>query len=76
LGTAALLDHPDQLALLRSDPSMLTCAVEEMLRFPSPVTHMARRATADVDIRGQKIKAGDTVVMLYGAANRDEEIFG
>ncbi len=76
LGTAVLLDHPDQFALLRSDPSLLTCAVEEMLRFTSPVTHMARRATADVEIRGQKIHAGDTVVMLYGAANRDEEIFG
>lgn len=76
LGTLALIEHPDQFALLRSDPSLLTCAVEEMLRFTSPVTHMARRATADVEIRGQQIKAGDTVVMLYGAANRDEEIFG
>jgi cytochrome P450 len=51
-------------------------AVEEMLRFTSPVTHMARQATEDVEIRGQQIKAGETVVMLYGAANRDEEIFG
>jgi cytochrome P450 len=76
LGTLALIDHPDQLALLRSDPSLLPCAVEEMLRFTSPVTHMARCATEDVEIRGQQIKAGDTVVMLYGAANRDEEIFG
>ncbi|OBA99459.1 cytochrome [Mycobacteriaceae bacterium 1482268.1] len=76
LGTIALLDHPDQFAMLHSDPSLLTCAVEEMLRFTSPVTHMAREATQDVEIRGQKIKAGDTVVMLYGSANRDEEIFG
>ncbi len=51
-------------------------AVEEMLRFTSPVTHMARQATEDVEIRGQQIKAGDTVVMLYGSANRDEEVFG
>ncbi|MCV6967894.1 cytochrome P450 [Mycobacterium intermedium] len=76
LGTLALIDHPDQFALLRSDPALLPSAVEEMLRYTSPVTHMARCATEDVEIRGQQIKAGDTVVMLYGAANRDEEIFG
>lgn len=76
LGTLALIDHPDQFALLRSDPSLLPGAVEEMLRYTSPVTHMARHATEDVEIRGQRIRAGDTVVMLYGSANRDEEIFG
>lgn len=76
LGTLALLDHPDQFALLRSKPELLPLAVEEMLRFTSPVTHMARVATEDVEIRGQQIKAGETVVMLYGAANRDEEVFG
>ena len=47
-----------------------------MLRWTSPVTHMARTATRDVEIRGQRIREGDTVVMLYGSANRDEEIFG
>lgn len=76
LGMQALIEHPDQFALLRSQPELLPMAVEEMLRFTSPVTHMARQATEDVEIRGQQIKAGDTVVMLYGAANRDEEIFG
>nr|WP_183506426.1 MULTISPECIES: cytochrome P450 [unclassified Mycolicibacterium] len=76
LGTLALLDHPEQFALLRAQPELLGSAVEEMLRFTSPVTHMAREATEDVEIRGQKIRAGDKVVMLYGAANRDEEIFG
>ncbi|BBX16130.1 cytochrome [Mycolicibacterium duvalii] len=76
LGTLALIENPDQFALLRANPDLMTCAVEEMLRFTSPVTHMARRATQDVEIRGQQIKAGDTVVMLYGSANRDEEIFG
>ncbi len=76
LGTLALIEHPDQFAKLRADPSLLPAAVEEMLRFTSPVTHMARRATADVEIRGQQIKAGDTVVMLYGSANRDEDVFG
>jgi cytochrome P450 len=76
LGTLALIEHPDQFALLRADPSLLPTAVEEMLRFTSPVTHMAREATEDVEIRGQRIKAGEKVVMLYGAANRDEDIFG
>ncbi|MBX7453960.1 cytochrome P450 [Mycolicibacterium sp. 3033] len=76
LGTLALLEHPDQYALLRSDPSLLPCAVEEMLRFTSPVTHMARCATEDVEIRGQQIRAGEKVVMLYGSANRDEDVFG
>jgi cytochrome P450 len=76
LGTLALIDHPDQFARLRAEPSLLPSAVEEMLRYTSPVTHMARNATKDVEIRGQQIKAGDTVVMLYGSANRDEEIFG
>ena len=76
LGTLALIEHPDQFALLRAKPELMPLAVEEMLRFTSPVTHMARTATADVEIRGQQIKAGDTVVMLYGSANRDEEVFG
>ncbi len=76
LGMQALIEHPQQFALLRSHPEYLPLAVEEMLRFTSPVTHMARKATEDVEIRDQEIKAGDTVVMLYGAANRDEEIFG
>lgn len=76
LGTQALLDHPDQFALLRSNPELLPLAVEEMLRFTSPVTHMAREATEDVEIRGQQIRAGEKIVMLYGAANRDAEIFG
>lgn len=76
LGTQALIEHPEQFALLRANPALLPDAVEEMLRYTSPVTHMARRATQDVEIRGQQIKAGDTVVMLYGSANRDEEVFG
>lgn len=76
LGTLALIDHPDQFAKLREHPQLLPSAIEEMLRFTSPVTHMAREATTDVEVRGQLIKKGDTVVMLYGSANRDEDIFG
>ena len=76
LGTLALIEHPDQCAQLAHDPSLIPGAVEEMLRWTTPVTHMARIATADVEIRGQLISEGDVVVMLYGSANRDEEIFG
>lgn len=76
LGTRALLTHPDQLQKLVDDPALIRGAVEEMLRWGNPVTHMARTATQDVEIRGQKILAGQRVVMLYGSANRDEEIFG
>ncbi|WP_066914830.1 cytochrome P450 [Mycobacterium interjectum] len=76
LGTLALIAHPDQCRLLTADPGLIPGAVEEMLRWNSPVVHMARTATADVEIRGQLIAEGDTVVMLYGSANRDEDIFG
>ncbi len=76
LGTLALITHPEQRRLLVDDPSLIPGAVEEMLRWNSPVVHMARTATADVEIRGQLIRAGEVVVLLYGSANRDEDIFG
>jgi cytochrome P450 len=76
LGTLALLSHPEQHQKLLSDPSLIPSAVEEMLRWTSPVTHMARTAKVDLEIRGQSVKEGDLVVMLYGAATRDEEVFG
>jgi cytochrome P450 len=76
LGTLALIAHPDQCRMLIEDPSLIPGAVEEMLRWNSPVVHMARTATTDVEIRGQLIRKGEVVVMLYGSANRDEDIFG
>ncbi|OBJ54358.1 cytochrome [Mycobacterium sp. 1423905.2] len=76
LGTLALIEHPDQYRMLVEDPSLIPSAVEEMLRWNSPVVHMARTATTDVQIRGQRIAAGQVVVMLYGSANRDEDVFG
>ena len=76
LGTLALIAHPDQCRLLVEDPARIPLAVEEMLRWNSPVVHMARTAMADVEIRGQRIRAGEVVVMLYGSANRDEDVFG
>jgi cytochrome P450 len=76
LGTLALISHPDQRRLLVENPALIPGAVEEMLRWNSPVVHMARTAAADVEIRGQRIAEGDIVVMLYGSANRDEDVFG
>jgi cytochrome P450 len=76
LGTQALIGHPDQCQLLIDDHSLIPGAVEEMLRWNSPVVHMARTATADIEIRGQLIRQGEVVVMLYGSANRDEDVFG
>src|SRR5579875_76626 len=76
LGTLALIEHPEQFAKLRRDPTLIPCAVEEMLRYTSPVTHMARQATEDIEIRGQLIKRGETVVIPDGAANRERDIFG
>ena len=76
LGALALMTHPGQYRLLVDDPSLIPSAVEEMLRWNSPVVHMARTANVDVEIRGQRIAEGDVVVMLYQAANRDEDVFG
>jgi len=76
LGTLALISHPGQRRLLVENPALIPSAVEEMLRWNSPVVHMARTATVDVEIRGQRIAEGEVVVMLYGSANRDEDVFG
>jgi cytochrome P450 len=76
LGTLALIEHPDQRRLLVADPTLIPGAVEEMLRFTSPVVSMSRVATADTEIRGQLIREGEVVSMLYGSANRDEDVFG
>ena len=74
-GLLALIQHPEQMALLRSDPSLQDSAVEEVLRWVSPVIHFARLVTEDVELNGQMIPAGDKVVMFYPSANRDEDIF-
>ena len=74
-GLLALCQHPVERARLQSDMSLIDSAVEEILRWTSPVSHMARVATADTEIRGQRINAGERVVMWYPSANRDEEVF-
>ncbi len=74
-GLATLLDHPDQLARLRKDPSLIPSAVEEMLRFWPPIHHFRRTAMCEVEMRGKTIREGDKVVMWYPSANRDESEF-
>ncbi|HEX3793378.1 MAG TPA: cytochrome P450 [Acidimicrobiales bacterium] len=75
-GLAALAEHPSQWAALRADRSLLPAAVEELLRWTTPVISFMRTATADVSVRGQAIAAGDPVLLLYASANRDESVFG
>ncbi len=74
-GVSLLLEHPDQLARLAADPSHIDSAVEEILRFTSPVIHFMRTAVADFEIGGQKIREGESVSLWYPSANRDEEVF-
>jgi hypothetical protein len=74
-GMRALLENPDQLERLRREPDLLDSAVEEVVRWTSPVNHMKRRVVQDYELRGQKLRAGDWLVMFYASANRDEEVF-
>ena len=76
LGTLALIESPDQFRLLREHPELMPSAVEELLRFTSPVANMTRCATRDIELRGRMIREGQYVTMLYGSANRDEDVFG
>jgi len=71
----AFFDHPAEWDRLLADRSLLPCAVEEMLRFVSPVMNFRRTATCDVELRGVTIRAGDKVVFYHASANRDEEVF-
>ncbi|AYE96568.1 cytochrome P450 [Mycobacterium paragordonae] len=74
-GILALSRHPEQQALLAREPDAVKPAVEELLRWASPVMHFRRTVTRDVEIRGRQIPAGDWVLMHYLSANRDEEVF-
>jgi cytochrome P450 family 142 subfamily A polypeptide 1 len=74
-GLEALLRHPDQLAKLRANPALVASAVEEMLRWVTPIQNMNRTATRDTELRGQKIRAGERMLLLYPSANRDERVF-
>jgi len=74
-GLWALLQHPDQMQALRDDPALVPGAVEEMLRWYNPLHYFRRTATADTEIAGTRIAAGDKVAMYYTSANRDETVF-
>lgn len=74
-GTLALVEHPGQWARLAADPALMPTAVEEMLRWTSPVTMFARTATRDTEVGGVALSAGERVVMFYPSANRDEAHF-
>lgn len=74
-GIAALLEHPDQCRKLCGDPDLIPLAVEEILRWTSPVINFLRTATEEFDLAGTKIKPGDTVGVFYPSANRDERVF-
>jgi len=75
-GLVALADHPDQWQALRDDRRLVAPAVEEFLRWTTPVVYFMRTATRDVDVRGERIGAGEPVVLLYASANRDDDQFG
>jgi cytochrome P450 len=74
-GLHALLEHPDQWRRLAADPSLVPTAVEEMIRWVSPVKQFMRTATADTVVRGVRIAKGESVLLSYPSANRDEEVF-
>lgn len=74
-GMHALIEHPDQLARLREDPALMPLAVEEMIRWTTPVKEFMRTAQRDYQIRGVRIAAGDSVLLSYVSANRDDDVF-
>ncbi len=74
-GLLALIENPGELAKLRANPELLNAAVEEIVRFTSPVIQFCRTPNRDVVIRGQQIAAGENVCLFYPSANRDEDVF-
>lgn len=74
-GSHELLQRPDQLADLRADPALIPGAVEEILRYANPLHYFRRTATADLELGGRQIRAGDKVALYYTSANRDEAVF-
>jgi linalool 8-monooxygenase len=75
-GLVTLAQYPGERRRLATDPAALPTAAAEVIRYVSPVMHMRRTATADTEIRGKKIRAGDKIILWYVSANRDEEVFG
>jgi hypothetical protein len=74
-GMRAFAENPEQFALLQRRPELVASAVEEVVRWATPVNYMRRTAARDVELRGRTIRAGDHLVLCYASANRDEEVF-
>lgn len=74
-GLRALIENPDQLERLKANPELMPTAVEEMIRWSTPVKEFMRTAAADTEVRGVPIKQGESAYLAYVSANRDEEIF-
>ncbi len=72
----ALIEHPDQYQRLLDDPSLLPVAVEEFIRWVTPILNMRRTATRDTEVAGTPVRAGDELLLMYSSANRDEDVFG
>jgi cholest-4-en-3-one 26-monooxygenase len=74
-GLHAFINNPDQWAKLKRDPALIPTAVEEIVRWTSPVIQFTRKATADTELHGHKIREGDLLALFYPSANRDESVF-
>jgi len=75
-GMLALIEHPEQRERLRARPELMPGAVDEILRWTSPVRVLRRVVTSDTELHGRKLRAGESVLLLYLSANRDESVFG
>jgi cytochrome P450 len=74
-GMQQLVENPDQLARLQADPSLIPSAVDEIIRWVTPVKHFMRNCTTEYTLRGHTFRPGDAVLLSYPSANRDEEVF-
>jgi cytochrome P450 len=74
-GMLAFIEHQDELRKVQRDPSLLSSAVEEVVRWTSPIIHFARTASEDFELRGKRIRKGDALALFYPSANRDEDVF-
>ena len=74
-GLRTFCDHPDQWELLHDDPSLIPTAVDEMIRWVTPLNNMFRKALVDTTIGDTPISAGDRMALVYPSANRDEDVF-
>jgi cytochrome P450 len=71
----AFVEHQDELRKLQANPALLPLAVEEVVRWTTPIIHFARTATEDYELRGKRIEAGQALALFYPSANRDEDVF-